>query len=111
MTWGRIATHLFKSPRSRPSTCVPCRPPTGSCPAISPASLLSRPRPWSCLFHGRCAIVIGGTHSITHALLRAFQKFGGEFYVLSEVDKIIVENGAAKGIRLTNGHRSRQTSL
>jgi beta-carotene ketolase (CrtO type) len=49
------------------------------------------------------AIIQGGTHSITHALLRAFQAYGGEFFVLSEVERILVEDGVAKGIRLRDG--------
>jgi phytoene dehydrogenase-like protein len=49
------------------------------------------------------AIAIGGTHTITHALQRAFSERGGEFVVESEVDKVMIENGAAKGVRLVNG--------
>lgn len=53
------------------------------------------------------AVAIGGTHSITHGLLRAFQDLGGEFFVLHEVEKVLVENGAAKGIRLKDGSEIR----
>ncbi|MDI7261332.1 MAG: NAD(P)/FAD-dependent oxidoreductase [Thermodesulfobacteriota bacterium] len=49
------------------------------------------------------SIVIGGTHTITHALQRAFSAMGGEFCVETEVDKVLVENGRAKGVRLSNG--------
>ncbi|MBI5445338.1 MAG: NAD(P)/FAD-dependent oxidoreductase [Deltaproteobacteria bacterium] len=49
------------------------------------------------------AVVYGGSHSIAHALLRAFQAEGGEFFVLSEVEKVLVTNGKASGIRLKNG--------
>jgi phytoene dehydrogenase-like protein len=49
------------------------------------------------------SVVIGGTHTITHALQRAFSAMGGEFCVESEVEKVLVENGRAKGVRLTNG--------
>jgi phytoene dehydrogenase-like protein len=49
------------------------------------------------------AVVTGGSHSITHALLRAFQAEGGEFFVLSEVEKVLVKNGKASGIQLRNG--------
>ena len=49
------------------------------------------------------AVAIGGTHSITHALLRAFEDLGGDFFVLNEVEKVLVENGTAKGIRLKDG--------
>jgi phytoene dehydrogenase-like protein len=49
------------------------------------------------------AVAVGGSHSITHALLRAFEDLGGDFFVLHEVEKILLENGTAKGIRLTDG--------
>ena len=49
------------------------------------------------------ALVRGGTHAITHALQRAFSSMGGKFFVHHEVDKIIIEDGAAKGIRLIDG--------
>ena len=51
------------------------------------------------------AIVTGGTHSITHALLRAFEQYGGEFFILNEVKKVLVDNNKAYGIELKNGDR------
>jgi phytoene dehydrogenase-like protein len=47
--------------------------------------------------------VVGGTHNIAHAVIRLFVEHGGEFFSRSEVDKIIIEGGAAKGIRLVDG--------
>ncbi len=47
--------------------------------------------------------VIGGSHTITHALQRAFSAMGGEFCVEAEVDKVLVNDGKAKGVKLTNG--------
>jgi phytoene dehydrogenase-like protein len=49
------------------------------------------------------SIVSGGSHTITHALQRAFSVMGGEFYVETEVDKILVKNGRARGVKLANG--------
>jgi phytoene dehydrogenase-like protein len=49
------------------------------------------------------AAVRGGSHAVAHAMQRAFSQRGGKFYVLSEVDKILVENGKAKGVRLVDG--------
>ncbi len=49
------------------------------------------------------AVVIGGTHAIAHALQRAFSARGGQFFVQHEVDKIIIEDGKGKGVRLTDG--------
>jgi phytoene dehydrogenase-like protein len=48
-------------------------------------------------------IPVGGTHNIAHALQRALSLMGGDFFVSSEVGKILVESGEAKGIRLVNG--------
>ncbi|UCF84347.1 MAG: NAD(P)/FAD-dependent oxidoreductase [Desulfobacteraceae bacterium] len=47
--------------------------------------------------------VVGGTHNIAHAVIRLFVEHGGKFYSRKEVDKIIIENGTAKGIRLADG--------
>jgi len=47
--------------------------------------------------------VVGGTHNIAHAIIRLFVEHGGKFFSESEVDKIIIEGGEAKGIRLVDG--------
>lgn len=46
---------------------------------------------------------VGGTHNIAHACARIFLENGGKFYTRSEVKKILIENGQARGIRLANG--------
>jgi len=46
---------------------------------------------------------VGGTHQIAHALQRYLCSHGGEFWVLSPVKKVIVENGRATGIQLEDG--------
>ncbi|KUO78778.1 MAG: hypothetical protein APF81_26350 [Desulfosporosinus sp. BRH_c37] len=53
---------------------------------------------WEC-----SSIVIGGTHTITHALQRAFTEMGGHFFVHHEVNNVIVQNGKAVGVKLVNG--------
>jgi len=45
----------------------------------------------------------GGTHSVAHALQRALSEQGGEFFVGADVDKVLVEHGRARGIRLADG--------
>ncbi len=42
----------------------------------------------------------GGSHSLTHALVRAIVDNGGEVWTTSAVDRIIVEDGKATGIHL-----------
>ena len=49
------------------------------------------------------SICYGGSHAITHALQRAFSARGGEFFVMKEVDKVLIENGRAAGVRLVDG--------
>jgi phytoene dehydrogenase-like protein len=49
------------------------------------------------------AIAKGGSQSVTNALQKAFTEMGGEFFVRSEVVKLLMENGKAKGIRLKDG--------
>lgn len=49
------------------------------------------------------ATVRGGSHAVAHAMQRAFVDRGGRFFVESEIDKILVENGKAKGVRTIHG--------
>ncbi|MDR3568663.1 MAG: NAD(P)/FAD-dependent oxidoreductase [Syntrophobacteraceae bacterium] len=49
------------------------------------------------------AIAKGGSQSVTNALQEAFIEMGGEFFVRSEVMKILTENQKARGIRLGDG--------
>lgn len=48
-------------------------------------------------------IIIGGTHTLAHALQRRLSYNGGEFLVESEVDKIVLENDKARGVQLVDG--------
>jgi phytoene dehydrogenase-like protein len=58
---------------------------------------------WAVPFSREYSFVAGGTHNIAHAMVRLFVENGGEFYSKSEVDKIIIENGEARGVRLADG--------
>ncbi|MBE9546560.1 MAG: NAD(P)/FAD-dependent oxidoreductase [Proteobacteria bacterium] len=49
------------------------------------------------------AIAKGGTQSITDALVSAGKKLGVEYHINSEVDKVLIEKGKAKGIKLLDG--------
>lgn len=53
---------------------------------------------WEC-----AAIAKGATQAITDALVSAGKKLGVEYFINAEVDKVIIENGRAKGIRLADG--------
>jgi len=45
----------------------------------------------------------GGTHQIAHAAHQILVQSGCKFFTHAEVDKVIIENGAAAGIRLSDG--------
>jgi beta-carotene ketolase (CrtO type) len=49
------------------------------------------------------AIVKGGTQSITDALVSAGKKRGAEYFINSEVQKILMDNGKATGVQLMDG--------
>ena len=49
--------------------------------------------------------VRGGTHQVAHAAHKILVRDGCKFFTHCEVDKVIIENGAAKGIRLADGSR------
>jgi phytoene dehydrogenase-like protein len=55
------------------------------------------------LFADYPGYIKGGTHNATHAAQRVIKENGGEYFTRSEVEKVIIENDTAKGIRLTDG--------
>jgi phytoene dehydrogenase-like protein len=103
MTGAQIAMDLFESPEMQ---CLFMRAILTSC-GIFPGDVIGiyvfvHVIGLTLSFES-ASIVIGGTHNITHALQRAFSAMGGEFCVEAEVDRVIVEDGRAKGVKLTNG--------
>ena len=46
---------------------------------------------------------VGGTHQVAHACHKILLADGAKVWTHCEVDKVIIENGTAKGIRLTDG--------
>ena len=57
------------------------------------------------LMYSYCDTVVikGGTHQCAHASQKVIYENGGEIFHEKPVDKIIIENGKAKGIRLKDG--------
>lgn len=51
----------------------------------------------------RTAGVYGGTHQLAHAACKIIFANGGKIYTRKEVDRVIIENGTARGVRLTDG--------
>ncbi len=56
-------------------------------------------------------IMIGGTHSLAHAMVMACVREGAEFHERGDVRKILVENGKAVGIKLADGTEVRARKL
>lgn len=57
------------------------------------------------------AVPKGGTQSITTALTIAFTEMGGEYFTRSEVDKLLIDQGQAAGVRLRNSSEIRARRL
>ncbi|MBI4332575.1 MAG: NAD(P)/FAD-dependent oxidoreductase [Chloroflexi bacterium] len=55
--------------------------------------------------------VAGGTHNWAHAAVKIVLKYGGKIFTRHEVDRVIIENGEAKGIRLADGSQVRARKL
>ena len=49
------------------------------------------------------SMIQGGTHNYAHAMQRVLYRYGAKTFTHSEVEKVIIENGAATGILLKNG--------
>jgi beta-carotene ketolase (CrtO type) len=47
--------------------------------------------------------IVGGTHSMAHACHKIFLGNGGMSFTKQEVDRVLIENGNAKGVRLVDG--------
>lgn len=50
---------------------------------------------------------LNGSAAIVEALVRGMQKFGGRLSLGSHVEKVVVENGRATGVKLRSGQVSR----
>ena len=48
-------------------------------------------------------LCVGGSHALAHGLWRALLKNGGVTCGMHEVEEILIENGKATGVRLTDG--------
>jgi len=53
----------------------------------------------------------GGTHQIAHACHQILVQGGCKFFTHAEVDKVLMENGTATGIRLTDGSEVKARKL
>jgi phytoene dehydrogenase-like protein len=49
------------------------------------------------------AVAVGGNHQVSHAAQKVVLENGGKIYTRSKVDKILIKNGRATGIKLADG--------
>ncbi len=53
----------------------------------------------------------GGTHQVAHAAHKILIRDGAKFFLGVEVEKVLIENGEARGIRLTDGTEVKANKL
>lgn len=111
MTVKQLAHYFFESPEMRilfirnASITVACQ--VDDIPGLTGLyGILSVCFSWS-----PSSIAIGGSQTVTDALVSVGKKLGVEYFTNSDVDKIIIENGVARGIELTNKTRIRAKHL
>ncbi|MDA8250277.1 MAG: NAD(P)/FAD-dependent oxidoreductase [Rhodospirillales bacterium] len=103
MSVRQIAYDFFESPELR-TLFMRATPTSGGCFPDDPMGLQSLVHVMGLVLSFEpAAIVKGGTQSITDALVKAGKKLGVRHFTGHEVDRIIVENGAAVGVRLAGG--------
>lgn len=103
MDTGSVAYDIFESPQLREYYMRLAQGHTGIYPDQPQHLMITLHTLGSMLGGLPISISAGGTHNIAHALQRALMEEGGDFFVLSEVDKIIIEGNRAKGIKLVDG--------
>jgi phytoene dehydrogenase-like protein len=55
--------------------------------------------------------VPGGTHQLAHAAQRILVQMGCRLFTHAEADKVIIENGAARGVRLMDGSQVKANKI
>jgi phytoene dehydrogenase-like protein len=103
MDTGAVAYDIFESPQLREYYMRLAQGHTGIYPGQPQHLMLTLHTLGSMLGGLPISISAGGTHNIAHALQRALSEQGGDFFVLSEVDKILIKNGRAIGVKLVDG--------
>lgn len=102
-TCKQIAHYFFDSPELRILSLRGFLTSGGNFPDDVPGIAMTIANLHLVLGWETAAIPKGGTQAITDALVSAGKKLGVEYFINSEVDKILIENGRAKGIRLLDG--------
>ncbi len=102
-TSQQVAYDLFESDYLRTLFMRSCMTSSGVFPNDCPGIYMILHTLGLILSWEPASIAVGGTHAITHALQRAFSSMGGEFVVECPVERAIIEDGRAVGVRLADG--------
>ncbi|WP_028321041.1 phytoene desaturase family protein [Desulfatiglans anilini] len=103
MTAKEVAHYFFESPELRILTLRGFLTSCGIYPDDVPGLAFLYATLHLVLGWETAAIAKGGTQSITDALVSAGKKMGVEYHINSEVAKVLIEDGKAKGIKLLDG--------
>jgi phytoene dehydrogenase-like protein len=103
MTIEQMARELWESPEMQCLFMRRAQVPTGLWPGDVPGPVYMALAVGGCLPGVVDSIPVGGMRALPRALQRALSEMGGRVFVRCEVDKVLVENGRAKGIRLRDG--------
>ncbi len=103
MTMEEMARDLWESPEMQVLTMRRAQVPTGLWPGDVPGLAYMVLVARLCLPGVTDSIPKGGTRAVPLALQKALEEMGGQVFLSREVDKVLVENGAAKGVRLADG--------
>ena len=103
MTCKQLARYFFKSPELRIICLRGFMTSGGIFPDDVPGLALLIGTLYLVLGWAPTSICKGATQAITDALVSAGKKLDVEYFINSEVNKIIIENNKAKGIRLGDG--------
>ena len=105
MTVRQVAYDFFESPELR-TLFMRATPTSGGCFPDDVMGLQGLVHVMALVLSFEpAAIAEGGTRAITDALVSAGTKLGVQYFTGHEVDRVIVENGAASGVQLTDGTR------
>jgi len=103
MTCKQIARYFFESDELRILTLRGFLTSWGCFPEDVPGIMVTLATIHLTLGWETAAIAKGGTQAITNSLVSVGKKMGIEYHINSEVQKVLIENGTAKGVKLLDG--------
>ncbi|MCX5879417.1 MAG: NAD(P)/FAD-dependent oxidoreductase, partial [Deltaproteobacteria bacterium] len=103
MTCKQIARYFFESDELRILTLRGFLTSWGCFPEDVPGIMVTIATIHLTLGWETAAIAKGGTQAITDSLVSVGKKLGIEYHINSEVQKVLIENGKAKGVKLLDG--------